>query len=338
MRIIFFGSGAFGLPTLDFLLAHPDEYEIALVVSQPDKPAGRTRRLSPTPIAQWAETQGLECIRPERVNEPAIVDRVRSLDADALVVIAFGQKIGERILAPAESAASQSLRRGLGVGVGGRALAINLHGSLLPAYRGAAPIQRAMMDGCTTTGVSIITLAQRLDAGDILASESTAIRPDETAGELHDRLALLGPAAVARVLAEFRDGALHPQAQDEASATHAPKLTKHEGTTRFDQPAAKVRARIHGLNPWPGCAVRLDGNPVRLNRVRDWPDERHSAPPGTILDSLHIACATGAIEVVEIQPQGGRPMTAAAYANGRELKPKMQFTPQSDQGVNHAAK
>jgi len=318
MRLVFFGSGAFGLPTLEFLRARAEEYEIALVVSQPDKPAGRQRRLSPTPIARWAAQQGLECIKPPRVNELAIVERIGPLRPDAHVVIAFGQKIGEALLGcawPSESGVA-------------RPLAINLHGSLLPAYRGAAPIQRAMIDGCTTTGVSIITLAPRMDTGDVLATESTTIQPDETAGELHDRLALLGPAAVARVLNEFRAGTLNPQAQDESRATHAAKLTKQEGTARFDQPAARVRARIHGLNPWPGCAVLLDGHPVRLVRVRDWPDERHTAAPGTILESLHIACSSGAIEVVEIQPEGGRPMTAAAYGNGREWKPKMQFTPQ----------
>lgn len=319
MRIVFFGSGAFGLPTLEFLRARPDEYEIALVVSQPDKPAGRKRRLTPTPIAQWVQQQGLECLKPERVNEPTIVQRVRSLRPDAFVVIAFGQKIGEGLL---DSAASSDE-----IGMV-RPLAINLHGSLLPAYRGAAPIQRAMMDGRTTTGVSIITLAPRMDAGDILATESTAIRPDETAGELHDRLALLGPAAVAKVLDEYRVGALKPQPQDESLATHAAKLTKQEGTTHFDQPAANVRARIHGLNPWPGCTVLLDGAAVRLIRVRDWPDERHAAPAGTILDSLHIACSSGAIEIMEIQPEGGRPMPLAAYCHGRELRAKMQFTPQ----------
>lgn len=330
MRLVFFGSGAFGLPTLEFLVARPDQYEIALVVSQPDKPAGRQRRLTPTPVAEWAAAHALECIKPERVNEPEMVERIRSLDADAFVVIAFGQKIGTGLLAPVESAASpvesaasQSLGHGLG-----RPLAINLHGSLLPAYRGAAPIQRAMMDGCTTTGVSIITLAQRMDAGDILTTESTAIRSDETAGELHDRLALLGPGAMARVLNEYRAGALRPQAQDESRATQAAKLTKAEGTTRFDRPAASVRASIHGLNPWPGCTVRLDGAAVRLVRVRDWPDERHRAEPGTILDSLHIACSPGGIEIVEIQPEGGRPMSLAAYCNGREWKPNMQITPQ----------
>lgn len=306
---MFFGSGAFGLPTLEHLHAQHDRFELALVVSQPDKPAGRKRRLTSTPVAEWAQAVGLACIKPERVNEGSIVEQVRSLGADAFVVIAFGQKIGPALLE----------------GV----FAINLHGSILPAYRGAAPIQRAMMDGCTTTGVSVITLAQRMDAGDILAVDSTPIRAEETAGELHDRLALLGPYVVARVLEQYRTGTLAAQPQDESLATAAPKLRKIEGTTAFDLPAARVRARIHGLNPWPGCGVALDGAPLRLIRVRDWPDEAHRARPGTILDNLHVACASGAIEIVEIQPEGGRAMPLAAYRNGRVLEPQMQFTPQS---------
>ncbi len=280
-----------------------------LVVSQPDKPAGRKRRLTPTPVAEWAQRVGLSCIKPERVNEDSVLERVRSLGADAFVVIAFGQKIGPTLMEGVFS--------------------INLHGSLLPEYRGAAPIQRAMMDGCTTTGVSVITLAQRMDAGDILAAASTPIRAEETAGELHDRLALLGPPVVARVLSKFRDGTLAATTQDESLATLAPKLGKAEGTTSFDQPAPCVRARIHGLNPWPGCSVMLDSTPVRLLRVRDWPDEGHSSVPGIVLDNLHVACASGAIEIREIQPEGGRAMTLEAYRHGRVLQAKMQFTPQS---------
>lgn len=309
MRLVYFGSGAFGLPTLQFLCAQRDRFEITLVVSQPDKPAGRKRQLTPTPVAQWAHEQGLACIKPARVNEPEVVERVRSADAQAFVVIAFGQKIGPALLE----------------GV----FAINLHGSILPAYRGAAPIQRAMMDGCATTGVSVITLAQRMDAGDILATESTPIGSNETAGELHDRLALLGPGVVARVLEQFRAGTLEPQPQDERNATSAPKLAKREGTTDFALPAERVRAWIHGLNPWPGCTVNLDGDEVRLIRVRDWPDESHDAAPGTVLNSLHIACASGAVEVLELQPLGGRVMALDAYRRGRAFEARMQFTPRA---------
>ncbi len=307
MRVVFFGSGSFGLPTLERLVGDAERYTVPLVVSQPDRPAGRGRKLKPTPVAQWADEHGLARLAPGDVNDPQVVSKVRSSRPEALVVIAFGQKIGPSLLD----------------GV----LAVNLHGSLLPAYRGAAPIQRAMMDGCTETGLSVITLAPRMDAGDILAAESTAIRPDETAGELHDRLALLGPALVARVLDEHRCGTLQRRHQDDSLATSAPRLRKEEGTTTFDMAASRVRARIHGLTPWPGCRVLLDGAPVRLLRVRDHPEEASGAAPGTVLDNLHLVCAPGAIEVIEIQSEGGRAMTLDAYRRGRPFEPRMLASP-----------
>ncbi len=305
MRVVFFGSGAFGLPTLEQLARQRDRFSIALLVSQPDKPAGRKQRRTPTPAAAWAVSHGVPLLTAPEVNEPGVVAEIAAQQPDALVVIAFGQKIGPPLLE-------------------GR-FAINLHGSLLPKYRGAAPIQRAMMDGCATTGVSVITLARRMDAGDILAAESTPIDPMETAGELHDRLALLGAGAVERVLEAHRRGALRPVAQDESLATAAPKLRKEEGTTDFNLPAAMVRARIHALTPWPGCRAALDGTPVRLRRVRDHGDGAAGEPPGTVLADLRIACAPGAIEVIEIQPEGGRGMSLAAYRHGRRFEPGMRL-------------
>lgn len=307
MRVVFFGSGAFGLPTLEHLVRDAERFAVPLVVSQPDRPAGRGRRLTPTPVAQWAAERGVPSLTSGNVNDPETAARIRALRPAALVVIAFGQKIGPALLD----------------GV----FAVNLHGSLLPAYRGAAPIQRAMMDGCTETGVSVITLAPRMDAGDILAAESTSIRPEETAGELHDRLALLGPALVARVLEEHRSGTLRPRAQVESLATSAPRLRKEEGTTTFDMPAERVRARVHGLTPWPGCRVLLDGAPVRLLRVRAHRDDAAAASPGTVLGNLRLACAPGAIEVLGIQSEGGRAMTLEAYRRGRAFEPGMHAVP-----------
>ena len=177
MRLVFLGSGAFGLPTLRFLDARHD---LLAVVSQPDRPAGRKRKNTPTPVSEWAMAGSKMLLCPENVNDTEVVDSIRGLAPDALVVIAFGQKIGEPLLDGVP--------------------AFNLHASLLPAYRGAAPINRAMIDGCTETGVSVIELAQRMDAGNVHATRTLMIDPLETAGELHDRLAELGPEAVAEVL------------------------------------------------------------------------------------------------------------------------------------------
>ncbi|HAW95192.1 MAG TPA: methionyl-tRNA formyltransferase, partial [Phycisphaerales bacterium] len=191
MRLVFLGSGAFGLPTVRSLDA---SHDLLAVVSQPDRPAGRARRNTPTPISEWAMDRSKELIRPEDVNDPEVVRMIRGFEPDALVVIAFGQKIGEPLL--------QDLP------------AFNLHASLLPAYRGAAPINRAMIDGCSETGVSVIELAQRMDAGDVHATRTLEIDPLETAGELHDRLAALGPDAVESVLEALAAGTTRGIVQD----------------------------------------------------------------------------------------------------------------------------
>ncbi|MEM6552563.1 MAG: methionyl-tRNA formyltransferase [Planctomycetota bacterium] len=283
---MFFGSGAFGLPTLEALSR---AHEVAAVVTQPARPAGRKRRLTPTPIAAWAEAAGLTVWPMEDVNEPEQVRRLVSVGAEASVVIAFGQKLSPAVVEA------------------GGGLMVNLHGSLLPAYRGAAPIQRAVMDGCTETGVSVIALAERMDAGVVYGKASLAIDPLETAGELHDRMAELGPGAVGRVLEDFSAGRLRPAEQDESLATRARKLSKADGTVDFDRPASAVRAYVHGLNPWPGCRVSWSGGELMLRRVKDHPEEdAGSAEPGTVLPSLRVATAGGTLELLEVQVAGKR--------------------------------
>jgi methionyl-tRNA formyltransferase len=297
MRLVFFGSGAFGLPTLTHLASRHD---IALVVSQPDRPAGRRRQLAPTPIAAHAENLNLPIVKPQSVNDATTVHQIRALDADAWVVIAFGQKLGRQLLE--------------------NQFAINLHGSLLPKYRGAAPINWAMISGERETGVSVIAVADRMDAGEIYAAAATTIDPGETAGELHDRLASLGPEVVDDVLQRHASGALIGQAQDERLASSAPKLTKADGTVRFDQSATAVRNRIHGLTPWPGCAVRFGDGTLRLHRAQAVAAASPSGAPGEVLEDYLIACAPGAIELLEVQPPGRDVMSFAAYRNGHAVR------------------
>ncbi len=304
MRLVFLGSGAFGLPTLRALDA---THEVALVVSQPDRPAGRRRRLTPTPVAEWAEAVGRPLLRTPDVNDEAARAAIAAEEPEALVVIAFGQKLSPELL--------------------GTRPAFNLHASLLPAYRGAAPINRAMIDGCTETGVSVIALAQRMDAGTVYAQRSLPVDPAETAGELHDRLAELGPETVGAVLDRLAAGTLEGAPQEDRDATPAPKLSRAEATVDFGQPAAAVRARVHGLIPWPGCDVTLDSTVLRLLRVRDHPGPPPSAPPGTLLEDGRIACGEGALELLEVQPRGGRPMGFDAYRNGRSLEAGTRLEP-----------
>jgi methionyl-tRNA formyltransferase len=307
MRLVFLGSGAFGLPTLAALRA---EHEVALVVSQPDRPAGRNRVPTPTPVAELAASAGMPTIKPDRVNERAVIERIAEVAPDALVVIAYGHKLGPDLLE-------------------GR-FAVNLHASLLPKYRGAAPINWAIINGERETGVSVIGLSQRMDAGEVYAARRVAIDPRETAGELHDRLAALGPEAILETLARRRDGALAPTAQDESLATAAPKLAKADGTVWFDQPADAVRCRVHGLTPWPGCTVLCGEHPLKLLRVdvieRGRPVSAGGAPPGTVREDLSVACAPGSVRLLEVQPPGGVPMSMEAYCRGRDVHPGVRMS------------
>ena len=234
MRLIFLGSGEFGLPVLGDLRSR---HELVGVMTQPDRPAGRRRQMTPTAVAQWATERGITVWKVEDVNEPSIVERVTSMGVDGGVVIAFGQKLGEALI--------ESL--------GG--LAVNLHASLLPKYRGAAPISWAMIRGERETGLSVIGLAQRMDAGLVYGQVGTSIDPLETAGELHDRLSQMGPGLIEQVLSRFESGQLTGEAQDGAFVSKAPKLSKADGYVDFDADAEEVRCRVHGLTPWPGARV-----------------------------------------------------------------------------------
>ncbi len=306
MRLIFLGSGEFGLPTLRRLC---ERHDVVGVVSQPDRQAGRKRALTATPITTWAMSAGMAVLKSDNVNDPAFIEQIAALNADAAVVIAFGQKLSPELIGS----------------LGG--LAVNLHASLLPKYRGAAPINWAMINGEAETGASVIELAQRMDAGRIYATAATAIDPNETAGELHDRLAELGPNAIDRVLNDFTADKLTGEVQDESRATKAPKLTKADGTTDFNAPAEQIRNRIHGLTPWPGVRVKYvetggecdTGRVILLRRVAAVPDLPHQAEPGTLLEDFHVATNPGAIRLVEVQAPGGRPLPIHEYARGHRV-------------------
>lgn len=315
MRLVFFGSGAFGLPTLAHLAASKS-HEIAAIVTQPDKPAGRGGKLTPTPIAAWAAEHlpQTPVLKPPKVNAPEVVAEVHRLAGvhPVFVVIAFGQKLSPRLLE--------------------NAFAINLHASLLPRWRGAAPINAAILAGDKFTGNSIITLADRMDAGLILAQTDPPLPIDPliTAGELHDALAEEGPALIDRVLAQHAAGSLSARHQDESLVTIATKLSKSDGLIDFHQPADFLRRQVHALTPWPGVTTELHTAngatpiPLKLLRVRigppSAPDARHES--GTILDPSRgvISCANHTtLEIIELQPAGKRPMDWASFARGRPI-------------------
>jgi methionyl-tRNA formyltransferase len=300
MDVVFFGSGAFGLPTLEWMVRH---HALRMVVTQPDRPAGRGAEPTPTPIGAWATTSLPQAplLKPAKVNDPAVVAQIRGTPADAWVVIAFGQKLGRALLEDV--------------------FAINLHASLLPRWRGAAPINAAILAGDTRTGNSVITLADRMDAGLVLAQSHRGIDPEQTAGELHDLLAADGPALVGSVLDAKATGAVRGNAQNESEVTIAPKLSKSDGWVDFNADPETCRRRIHGLTPWPGVTVQFRDQPLKVLRARVGPTDRAGETPGTVVDpdAGLVACAGGTLFVLEVHPAGRRAMPWADFARGHRI-------------------
>ncbi len=305
MRVVFFGSGGFAVPSLRWLANSP--HEVVLVVTQPDRPAGRTRQLQPTPVAVQAGEEGFAVERCEDVNAEAFVARVRGLGADLGIVIDFGQKLRGllRSAFPSEC--------------------VNLHGSLLPKYRGASPIAAAILNGEPRTGVTVFRLVDRMDAGPILVQRETMIAPEETAEELHARLSRVGCDAIDAALKLHEGETLPPGTpQNDSAATLAPKLKKSDGHLRFDEPADAIERRIRAMYPWPGGRCRYvpaEGEGVELTIVQATVVPREAgAPPGTITERLTVAAASGSLELQAVQPAGKRVMSWQDFVNGRRVR------------------
>ncbi len=310
MRIIFAASGDFAVPVLRSLTRAG--YEIPFVLTQPDRQAGRGKALTPTPVRQVATELGLEVVATGDANSADIIGRVADSGARVGVTTAFGQKIGAELLTalPGEW--------------------VNIHASLLPAYRGAAPFQRAILDRAEQTGVTVFRLVERMDAGPILLTRRTGLKPEETAEELHDRLAAIGCDAIKAALPLFENEIPAGDPQDESKATRAPKLRKEDGVIDFARPAADVAAHVCGMWSWPGATCRFvsaDGQrnePVTLARARvaeTPPGADTPGAPGQIDERLYVAAAAGQIELLEIKPQGGRLMPWPDFVNGRHVRP-----------------
>lgn len=305
LRIIFAGSGEFGLPTLRALL--DAGHDVVQVFTQPDRPAGRGRKLAPTPIGQFALERNLPLVRTDDINREPLPP------ADVMVVIAFGQKISDTV--------ANHARLG----------SVNLHSSRLPKYRGAAPINWAILSGDTTTGNSIIRLAQRMDAGAVLAMSELSIGELETAGELHDRLAADGALLMLDTFRRLADGTATETPQDESSATRAIKLNRDLSKIDWSKPADVVARQVRGMYPWPGCRVRLvhpegrDLAHLTLVRARPASTSTQAGAPGNILADRTVATGNGVVEVVEVQPEGKRPMTLTAYCNGHPWEAGMRL-------------
>ncbi|MGV6814120.1 MAG: methionyl-tRNA formyltransferase, partial [Phycisphaerales bacterium] len=280
------------------------DHTITAIVTQPDRKAGRGSKLTATPIGQWASEHlpDAPLIKPENINTDAPRDLIRSFPADAWIIIAYGQYLGQKLLTDR--------------------FAINLHASRLPRWRGASPINSAIIAGDTTTGNSVITIDKQMDAGAILAQSTRTIEPDMTAAMLHDALAHDGPDLVAQVL----DDRLHNReqylTQDPSQITIASKMSKADGVVDFNQPARLAAARINGLNPWPSVTVGFREENIKINQSKP-ADFQSQQAPGTIIDadSGLIACGDAqSIQLLKVQPAGKRAMDWKAFANGRSIE------------------
>ena len=300
MRIVFMGTPEFAVPSLRALCEHG--YEVAGVFTQPDRPRGRGNRLSPSPVKEYALSQGIPVFQPEKIRRDG-VDDLRALAPDLCVTAAFGQILSQEILdiPPMGS--------------------VNVHASLLPRHRGSAPINWAILQGDRQAGVTTMMMARGIDTGDMLLAAATDILPGETAGELTLRLSGIGASLLLDTLRGMADGSVKPIPQDEARMTSDPMLTKQMGIIDWTEPAQAIVNRIHGLNPWPGCSTAIQGGRMKLLRAKV---AGGSGAPGEILsadvkDGLVIACGEGAVEIVQLQAPGGKPMGARDYLRGHAL-------------------
>lgn len=307
MRVVFFGTPEFAVPSLRALVG--EGFDVLAVVTQPDKPQGRSRSVAqPPPVKVAAEAEGLPVLQPERPTDPALVERVRELAPEVGVVVAYGHILKPELL--------RIPRRGM----------VNVHPSLLPALRGAAPVEWAILNGLEQTGVTIMQMDEGLDSGPILHQIPERIDLDETGGELSAHLAEMGAQALIEALALWEQGALRPVAQDHTRATYAPKLTRETARIRWQEGAERVARTIRALDPKPGAWAELDGREVKLFGARTVPGE---GPPGVVLqadDRLLIAAGGGAVEVEEVQPAGKSLMSAADWIRGRGVRAGRRFT------------
>ena len=302
MRVVFMGTPAFAVPSLEALLKAG--HEVAAVFTQPDRPAGRGNRLQASPVKQLAQARGIPVYQPVKIRKESVED-LRALAPEVCVTAAFGQILSQELL--------DIPRRGT----------VNVHASLLPRHRGSAPIVWAMLQGDPVVGVTTMLTDKGIDTGAMLLRRETERLPQETCGELTERLAVLGADLLVETLAAMESGRLTPVPQDEAAMTYEPMLTRDMGRVDWGQSAARVADRILALNPWPCCSVETDAGRLKLLRAVPLPADG-AQEPGTVLQAdpkrgLVIACGEGAVQITQLQAPGGKPMDAKAFLLGHTL-------------------
>lgn len=302
------GTPTFAVPTLRRLVA--SDHQVLVVVTNPDRPQGRGRRLASSPVKLVAQELGIPVLQPAALDDPGLIVRLTDYHPDLFAVVAFSILPGPLLAIP-------------------RMGSVNLHPSLLPAYRGAAPIIWAVIDGCTETGITSFLLNPRIDAGDILLQRRVAISPTETAGKLEARLSELGAELMLQTLLGLESGTLTPCPQERSRATRAPKVTREDGRIDWNQPATAIRNRIRGLNPTPGAFTEWQGKILKIHRAQQL-DPGQPAAPGTVLiadsqQGLVVATRDSALRLEEVQPAGKTPMEGTAFVRGYPILAGSRF-------------
>ena len=300
LRIVYMGTPDIAATILERLLDEP--YEIVLAVTQPDRPKGRGKEMAMSPVKELAIRHDIPVFQPEKLRNPDAVKVIEKAKPDMIVVAAFGQILPKSVLDMPKYGC------------------INVHASLLPAYRGAAPIQWAILDGQKETGVTIMYMNEGLDTGDILLQKTVTIEDDETGGSLHDKLATAGAEALVEALPGIIDGSLKPVAQGEMTTAYAKQLTKEMGRLDFTKSAVELERYIRGLNPWPGTFTTLDGKMLKIWQAEVTELTDTSAEPGTVTDitkkSFTYVTAEGGLRILSLQPEGKRRMTTEEFLRG----------------------
>ena len=312
MKVTFFGSGEIGIPCLEALKESPNK--LCGVFTQPARPAGRKRTPTPTAVANWARQNGVRCTESEDINLPDMAEQIAAYSGRLLVVIAFGQKISQEVVALHPAGA------------------INVHASLLPKYRGAAPINWAIINGETQTGISIITLADKMDAGDILAQTKIPIGPDDTAQILHDKIAEAAPKLLLDTIDAIENGTAVYKSQDESKVTFAHKLKKSDGFIDWTAPAQDINNKVRGLWPWPGAQAIFvstkTGKSCRVTVAKArvvTAAETKRAQEGVLDKNLNVICGKDTLQMLSLKPAGGNLMNFRSFVNGRDVRPGDRF-------------
>lgn len=302
MRVVFMGTPDIAATCLKKIIA--DGFDVVGVYTQPDRPKNRGMKLAFSPVKEVALESGLTVFQPENFREEATVEQLRALKPDVVAVVAYGRILPQSVLDVPQYGC------------------INIHASVLPSYRGSAPYQWAVLDGLTETGVTAMYLCREMDAGDIIEIAKTPIGPDETAGELLDRLAVLGAALLSKTLTAFEKGTVTAAAQDSTKATYAPMLDKSMCPIDWSKTARQVHNHVRGMNPWPVATADIQGKRFKVYTTAVL-EEKTDAAPGTVLaltkTGLKVACGDGIVEIRQLQAEGGKRMAAPDYFRGHPL-------------------